>query len=115
MDADDIDEHSTIDDHIVWWMAHSFGKEPRPIQKEPIRKVFDMVPDDSDAYPSTYVIVAPTSGGKSLCRDTIGRMLRSIYWTICPLLSLSADQTEKMAEYQSQFGQGRMNYRIHNL
>ena len=78
------------------------------MQREPIRQVLDMVSDASNAYPSTYAIVAPTSGGKSLCRDTIGRMLRGIYWTICPLLSLSADQTEKMAEYQTEFGDSRI-------
>ena len=76
MEVDGINADTAVDHHIAWWMQYSFGKEPRPSQKDPIKRVLDMVSHASDEYPSTFVVVAPTSGGKSLCRDTIGRMLR---------------------------------------
>jgi superfamily II DNA helicase RecQ len=102
MDADELNDTSGMYEYIAWFMQYSFGKKPRPTQKEPIARLLDMVSAESDSYPSTFVLVAPTSRGKSLIRDIVGRILRGVYWTICPLLSLSADQTEKMAQYQKE-------------
>jgi superfamily II DNA helicase RecQ len=88
---------------VDWWMLHSFGKKPRPLQMQPCCDLLAMATSAGGSYPSTYVFIAPTSLGKSLCRDVVGRILCGIYWTLCPLLSLSADQVEKIVEYQKQF------------
>jgi hypothetical protein len=85
-------------------MRHSFGKKPRDLQVKPCADLLAMAESMGDSYPSTYVLITPTSGGKSLVRDTVGRILSGVYWTICPLLSLSADQTEKLNEYKEQYG-----------
>ena len=83
-----------LEDYVKWWMKESFGKTPRPLQLPPCIALLKMAKRIDGAYPSTFVFIAPTSGGKSLTRDTVGRILRGAYWTICPLLSLSADQVE---------------------
>ena len=50
---------------------------------------------------STYIsgpvfFVKPTGGGKSLVRDIHGVVVRGITLTIVPLLSLGADQAQKL-------------------
>ena len=108
MDDDDRSIGLSIDSsygsYVKWFMEHSFGKTPRQLQLKPCIELLSMANSFGGAYPSTYVLIAPTSGGKSLVRDTVGRILGGVYWTICPLLSLSADQTEKINDYKQQFG-----------
>jgi hypothetical protein len=103
-DLDGLSPDSSNEKYVEWFMQHSFGKKPRDLQVKPCAALLAMAESMGDSYPSTYVLIAPTSTGKSLIRDTIARILFGVYWTICPLLSLSADQTEKLNEYKEQYG-----------
>jgi hypothetical protein len=46
--------------------------------------------------PIAILVVCPTGGGKSLLRDVCGITLGGVTLTIVPLLSLGADQTQKV-------------------
>ena len=74
--------------------AHNF--QPRPSQllstSKIVRAFFETRP--IKARPILYV--APTGIGKSAVRDAVGLTTAGVVLTICPLLSLAADQTKKL-------------------
>jgi superfamily II DNA helicase RecQ len=90
---------STIEDHIQWIAAHSFGRTLHPWQVNCIKDLLHLSRSSNGSYPSAYLVVRPTGGGKSLVRDIAGRLLRGVTWTLCPLLVLAADQVESVNSY----------------
>jgi hypothetical protein len=50
-------------------------------------------------HPASVLLVRPTGGGKSSVRDCHAHVLAGFTLTIVPLLSLGADQTEKMKPF----------------
>jgi hypothetical protein len=56
---------------------------------------------DTSVCPGTVLLVRPTSGGKSSVRDIYSVMCAGASLTITPLLSLGADQTQKIRQNKS--------------
>jgi superfamily II DNA helicase RecQ len=54
--------------------------------------------------PRAVLLIRPTGGGKSSVRDVYSVMCAGVPLTITPLLSLGADQTEKIRKYASKNG-----------
>ena len=80
----------------------SFGRETLySFQQDVSMRLIKMVKNRDEAYPSTFLLVIPTGGGKSLTRDLVARALCGVTWTFTPLLSLSADQTSKLVVLSS--------------
>jgi superfamily II DNA helicase RecQ len=80
----------------------SFGRETLySFQQDVAMRLIKMVKNRDDAYPSAFLLVVPTGGGKSLTRDLVARALCGVTWTFTPLLSLSADQTSKLVVLSS--------------
>ena len=77
----------------------SFGVSLRPEQSSAIVDIFSMANGTKGLYPSAYLLIQRTGGGKSLVRNMLGRALRGVTWTLTPLLALSADQVASMKIY----------------
>jgi superfamily II DNA helicase RecQ len=73
------------------FMASDFRLQPYDWQVQIIRHFSIMAKSKS---PASVFCVRSTGGGKSAVRDTIRQMLCGVTLTICPLLSLAAQQTE---------------------
>jgi hypothetical protein len=80
-------------------MQSVFGLVPHAWQEEAISHILALAKDDSCA---PLLLVRPTGGGKSAVRDTVGVILAGVSLTISPLLSLAADQTDKIVMRASQ-------------
>ena len=77
-------------------MKKVFGITPYPWQVEVITHLLLMSVEDSGVPAAPVLLVRPTGGGKSSVRDVHGVINGGISLTITPLLSLGADQEEKM-------------------
>ena len=73
-----------------------FGITPYPWQVEVISHLLTMSREDSGVPAAPVLLVRPTGGGKSSVRDVHGVVNGGVSLTITPLLSLGADQEEKM-------------------
>jgi hypothetical protein len=83
-------------------MQSIFGLVPHAWQEDVISHIFALAKDHSCA---PLLLVQPTGGGKSAVRDTVGVILAGVVLTISPLLSLAADQTDKVTMQASkEFG-----------
>ena len=56
----------------------------------------ELIKSNLDAEPFSHLCVRPTGGGKSLVFNTVADVLRGVTICICPLLSLGADQAQKL-------------------
>ena len=80
--------------NVAAWAMHSvFSLVPHDWQEEVILHILALVRDDTCA---PLMFVRPMGGGKSAVRDTVGVILAGVSLTILPLLSLAADQTDKV-------------------
>jgi superfamily II DNA helicase RecQ len=77
-------------------MQKVFGITPYPWQVEVISHLLMMSIEDSGVPAAPVLLVRPTGGGKSSVRDVHGVICGGVSLTITPLLSLGADQEEKM-------------------
>ena len=73
-----------------------FGLKPYDWQKDVIAHLCMMSINDSGVNTAPVLLVRPTGGGKSSVRDVHGVMNGGVLLTITPLLSLGADQEDKM-------------------
>jgi superfamily II DNA helicase RecQ len=80
-------------------MQSVFGMLPHDWQQDTIHQIITLAKDNSCAL---LLLVWPTGGGKSAVRDTVGVILADVVLTISPLLSLAADQTDKVGSRASQ-------------
>jgi superfamily II DNA helicase RecQ len=80
-------------------MQSVFGMSPHDWQEHIIHHIITLAKDNSCA---PFLLVRPTGGGKSAVRDTVGVILAGVVLTISPLLSLAADQTDKVGSRASQ-------------
>jgi superfamily II DNA helicase RecQ len=69
-----------------------------------VKQIFVGSPSMPTAGADPILLVRSTGGGKSAVRDVSGLLLGRIVLTIVPLLSLSADQTSKMAAFIQEIG-----------
>ena len=74
-------------------MAAICGKAIKPWQREAIIHTANMY-HSNRCYP--VLLVRPTGDGKSVVRNTCSSLACGVTLTICPLLSLSADQCKKL-------------------
>ena len=89
-------EHlSTVAMHDV------FGKMPYQWQLQIICHLSLMKTIDASICPGAVLLVRPTGGGKSSIRDVYSVMCAGVSLTITPLLSLGADQTQKIRQNTS--------------
>jgi superfamily II DNA helicase RecQ len=86
----------------VTYMEKVFGITPYPWQVEVITHLLMMSIDGSGVPAAPVLLVRPTGGGKSSVRDVHGVINGGVSLTITPLLSLGADQEEKMAARATQ-------------
>ena len=77
-------------------MVQVFGNKPYPWQQDVIAHLGCMRISDSGVHPAPVLLVRPTGGGKSAVRDVYSVMNGGFSLTITPLLSLGADQEEKI-------------------
>ena len=77
-------------------MQEVFGTTPCQWQKEVITHLCLMRMSGSGTLPAPVLLVRPTGGGKSSVRDICSVMCAGFSLTIVPLLSLGADQEEKL-------------------
>jgi superfamily II DNA helicase RecQ len=77
-------------------MQEVFGTTPYQWQKEVITHLCLMRIPGSGTLPAPVLLVRPTGGGKSSVRDIYSVMYAGFSLTIVPLLSLGADQEEKL-------------------
>jgi hypothetical protein len=77
-------------------MTNAFGRTPFSWQSDAIVAILKMVVARNEPHPAPILLVRPTGGGKSSVRDTLGHCLCGVVLTISPLLSLSADQVNKL-------------------
>jgi superfamily II DNA helicase RecQ len=80
-------------------MQSVFAMSPHDWQEVVISHILALAKDNSCA---PLLLVRPTGGGKSAVRDTVGVILAGVVLTISPLLSLAADQTDKVGSKASQ-------------
>jgi superfamily II DNA helicase RecQ len=80
-------------------MQSVFAMAPHDWQEVAISHILALAKDNSCAL---LLLVRPTGGGKLAVRDTVGVILAGIVLTISPLLSLAADQTDKVGSRASQ-------------
>jgi superfamily II DNA helicase RecQ len=62
-------------------------------QEQVICHIIAWIKDNSCA---PLLLIRPTGGGKLAVRDTVGIILAGLVLTISPLLSLAADQADKV-------------------
>lgn len=79
----------------------SFGKVLKEWQVEMVVQILKMAKGINECYKSHFLVVHPTGQGKSLVRDLVCRILRCVSLTVCPLLSLVADQVESINQYSA--------------
>jgi superfamily II DNA helicase RecQ len=77
-------------------MPNVFGKMPYPWQLEILSHLSLMKKIDTSIYPGAVLLVRPTGGGKSSVREVYSVMCACVSLTITLLLSLWADQTQKI-------------------
>ena len=77
-------------------MQNWHHKTPMKFQIETCAHVLQASCNPTIKGPHPILLVRSTGGGKSAIRDCVGFCLRGVVVTIVPLLSLAADQTEKM-------------------
>jgi superfamily II DNA helicase RecQ len=80
-------------------MQSLFGMLPHDWQEDTIHHIITLAKDNSSA---PLLLVRSTGGGKLAVRDTVGVILAGAVLTISPLLSLAADQTDKVGSRASQ-------------
>ena len=85
-------------------MHDVFGKMPYQWQLEILSQLSFMKKIDTSIYPGAVLLVRPTGGGKSSVRDVYSVMCAGVSLTITPLLSLGADQTQKIRQNASTNG-----------
>jgi superfamily II DNA helicase RecQ len=78
-------------------MQKVFGIAPYPWQVEVISHLLVMSIEDRGVPAAPVLLVRPTGGGESSIRNVHGVVNGGVSLTITPLLSLGADQEEKMA------------------
>jgi superfamily II DNA helicase RecQ len=78
------------------FMEEVFCTTPYPWQQEVISHLCCMQIPNSGSTPAPVLLVRPTGGGKSSVRDVYSIMNGGFSLTITPLLSLGADQEEKI-------------------
>ena len=83
-----------IEELLKTTMEEVFECEPRPFQKEAISKLIKM--SLGILNPQPIFLCQPTGGGKSFVRDVFAASVGGITINIAPLLSLSADQNNKL-------------------
>jgi hypothetical protein len=83
-------------------MVQVFGNKPYPWQQQVIAHLGCMRISDSGLHPAPVLLVRPTGGGKSSVRDVYSIMDGGFSLTITPLLSLGADQEEKLTSRAKQ-------------
>jgi superfamily II DNA helicase RecQ len=72
---------------------------PHDWQEDAITPIITLANDNSCAL---LLLVLPMGGGKSALREMVGVILAGVILTISPLLSLAADQTNKVGSRASQ-------------
>jgi superfamily II DNA helicase RecQ len=80
-------------------MQTVFGVVPHAWQEQAISHMIALAKANSG---TPWLLVWPTGGGKSAVRDTVGVILAGVTLTICPLLSLAADQNDEISTRASQ-------------
>jgi superfamily II DNA helicase RecQ len=80
-------------------MQSVFGMSPHGWQEEMISHIIALFKNNSCA---PLLLVRPTGAGKSAVRDTVGVIFAGVILTISPLLSLAADQANKVGSRASQ-------------
>ncbi len=80
-------------------MQSIFGMEPHAWQEQVICHIIALAKDNSCA---PLLLIRPTGGGKLAMRDSVGIILAGVVLTIFPLLSLTADQADKVGAQASQ-------------
>jgi superfamily II DNA helicase RecQ len=87
---------------ITQGFAESFQRPPYDWQVDAVSHWLRMALWPSRFLPMPVLMVRPTGGGKSATRDVTGLLLGScVVLTIVPLLSLGADQTLKIKQYEN--------------
>jgi hypothetical protein len=82
-------------------MHNVFGKMPYQWQLQIICHLSLMKTIDASICPGAVLLVRPTGDGKSSVRDVYSIMCAGVSLTITPLLSLGADQTQKICQNTS--------------
>jgi superfamily II DNA helicase RecQ len=91
--------------HLSMAAMHDvFGRMPYEWQVEIISHLSMMKKIGTFIRPGAVLLIRPTGGGKSSVRDVYSVMCAGVSLTITPLLSLGADQTEKIRKNASQNG-----------
>jgi superfamily II DNA helicase RecQ len=80
-------------------MLSVFGMMPHSGKEQVISHIITL---SKEYCCAPLLLVRPTGGGKSAMRDTVGVLLAGIVLTISPLLSLAADQNDKVGRRASQ-------------
>jgi superfamily II DNA helicase RecQ len=83
-------------------MEEVFERTPYPWQQKVIAHLCCMPLPDSGIYPVPVLLVRLTGGGKSAVRDVYSVLNGGFLLTITPLLSLGADQEEKISKKAKQ-------------
>ena len=94
MDPSSISTDDVLQRAVSAAFINFHNKTPKVLQLSHTCHVLESTCRSGGAVP--ILTVASTGGGKSASRDCAGFCLRGIILTIVPLLSLAADQTEKM-------------------
>jgi hypothetical protein len=78
-------------------MIDAFGKRSLPWQKAVITHLNSMTcPSSGIPPPLPTFLCAPTGGGKLIAHDSFAAGQGNVSWCILPLLSLGADQINKI-------------------
>ena len=77
------------------------GFIPRDWQKSAASYLLECCTRPSNHKPQPVLLVRTTSGGKSAVRDVVGYCTSGVVITIVPLLSLAADQVNKLKHLEA--------------
>jgi superfamily II DNA helicase RecQ len=86
----------------VWFMEEVFETTPYLWQQQVVAHLCCMPIPDSGVQLAPVLLVRPTGGGKSSVRDVYSVINGEFSLTITPLLSLGADQEEKITQRAKQ-------------
>ena len=92
---------TTLHDIVAFSFEEAHGFAPHPWQIKYIAHVLQgstqlQATKSGIRIPRPFLICRSTGGGKSACRNTLGFIQGGVTLTIIPLLSLGADQTNKL-------------------
>ena len=95
---DEVPEYASLEEYLVWVSKHICKTDTlRPLQMDALLHLLD-------PNKGKLLLVTRTGSGKSHVMRMLGVMMGGVIVIIVPLLSLSADQMEKMTSISQQTG-----------